>query len=82
MAITPKKDWRSCRGSVVTNPTGVHEGVDSTPGLAVSCGAGHRHDSGIRRSRGCGVGWAAGAPMQPVAWQLPYATGVALKRQK
>ena len=25
---------------------------------------------------------AAGAPIRPLAWELPYARGVALKRQK
>ena len=26
--------------------------------------------------------WAATAPIQPLAWELPYAASVALKRQK
>ena len=26
--------------------------------------------------------WAAAAPIQPLAWESPYATGAALKRQK
>jgi len=30
----------------------------------------------------CGVGVVATAPIQPLAWELPYATGAALKRQK
>ena len=31
---------------------------------------------------GCGVGPAAAAPIRPLAWKLPYAVGMALKRQK
>ena len=47
----------------------------------MSCGVGHRYSSHL-------VGlwlWcrlAAVAPIQPVAWELPYVVGVALKRQK
>ena len=50
-------------------------------GIAMSCGADRR----------CGLDpallwlWcrlAATAPIPPLAWELPYATGVALKRQK
>ena len=49
-------------------------------GDAMSCGVGHR----------CGLDllwlwlWyrlAAAAPIRPLAWELPYATGEALKRQ-
>ena len=51
----------------------------------------------IRRCRGCGVGrrqgsdpallwlWrrpAATAPIRPLAWELPYAVGVALEKTK
>ena len=47
----------------------------------MSCGGGHR----------CGsnsvwlwlwLSLAAAAPIQPLAWELPYATGVAVKRKK
>ena len=41
--------------------------------------------SGLRilRCCGCGVGQQlAVAPIQPLAWELPYAAGVALKRQQ
>ena len=50
-------------------------------GMAASCGVGHR----------CGsdpvLPWlwhraAAAASIQPLAWELPYAAGVALKRKK
>ena len=50
-------------------------------GIAVSCGVGRKHGSDPmflwpwRRP-------AAAAPIQPVAWKLPYATDSALKRPK
>ena len=47
----------------------------------MSCGVGHR------LTLGPAMLWlwhrlAAVAPVQPLAWQLPYGTGVALKRKK
>ena len=69
------------------NPTSIHEDMGLIPGLAqwvkglgvaVSCGIGHRLGSdpvllGLwHRS-------AAAAPIRPLAWELPYALGVALK---
>ena len=71
------------------NLISIHEDVDSIPGLAqwvkgssveTSCGVGHR----------CILGpelwlWHRSAPValiQTLAWELPYATGVALKGQK
>ena len=45
----------------------------------MSCGVGHRHSSGLawllRRP-------AAAAPIQPLAGELPYAIGAALKRRE
>ena len=47
----------------------------------MSCGVGHRRGSDPM------LQWlwcrpAATAPIQPLAWETPYAMGVALKRQK
>ena len=66
------------------NPTSIHEDSDPIPGLAHStmgCGVGHRG------------GWdpvllwlwrrpAVAAPVLPLAWEPPHASGAALKRQK
>ena len=48
-------------------------------GVCVSCGVGRRFGSDLV--------WlwlrlVAVAPIQPLAWELPHAAGVALKRQK
>ena len=77
--------WSSCRGSAVTNPVRIHEDTGSIPGLsqwvndlAVSCGVGHRHGLDLA------LLWlwpAAAALIRSLAWELPYALGVALKRQ-
>ena len=68
----------------IKNPTSIHEGVGSIPGLvqwikgsgvATSCGVGHRRISDpLRRP-------AAMVLIPPLAWEPSYAMGVALKRQ-
>ena len=78
-----KKTKSSRCGSAETNLTRIHKDVSSIPGLAqwsgvaVSCGVGLR----------CGSDpmllwpWCrtvAAAPIRPLAWEPPYATGVAL----
>ena len=62
-----------CR-SVVTNPTSIHEDVDSIPGLA-------------QQVKDLVLLWlwhspAATVPIRPLVWELPQATGAALKGPK
>ena len=70
------------------NPTSIHEdavrslacSVGQGSGIAVSCGVGHRRGSDLA------LLWlwcrpAAAALIRPVAWELPYATGLALKEK-
>jgi len=75
----------SCCGSVVANPAGIHKEMgwipgscSVGPGIAMSCGVGYR----------CSLDPSlllvlcrpeAVALIQPPAWELPYATGAALK---
>ena len=82
----------SGRGAVETKPTRNHEVSGLTPGLtqwvkdlalpwAVSCGVCGRQDSDLV------LLWlwcrpAAVAPIRPLAWEPPYAAGMALRRQK
>ena len=65
--------WRSHCGAAETNPTSDHELEDNL----ASC-------SGLRIERCCELGGrpAAVAPIRPLAWESPNATGAALKKQK
>ena len=47
----------------------------------MSCGVGRRRDSDLALLW-LWHRWAAVAPIRPLAWEPPYAAGVALKRQK
>ena len=66
---------------MVTNLTSIHEDVGSIPGVAMSCGVGHRpgSDSSLlwlwRRP-------AAAAPIGLLDWETPYAMGVDLKKKR
>ena len=85
--------WSSHHGAAETDPTRNHEIVDSIPGLAqwvkdgvaMSCSVGHRCSSDLALMwlwlwLGCRP--AAVALITCLAWELPYAVGVALKSKK
>ena len=66
----------------LTNPTSIHKDSSLIPGLvAMSRGVGRR------RSWDLALLWlwcrpVAVAPIPPLAWELPYPAGVALKKAK
>ena len=56
-------------------------------GIAVSCGVGNCHELCRRHGSDAALLWlwyrpAAIAPIQPLAWEPPYAVGTALKKTK
>ena len=65
----------------LTNPTRNHEVAGSVPGIAVSCGVGHRCSSDPALLwLWCRPG--AAAPIGPLAWEPPYAVVAAQKIAK
>ena len=68
----------------IKNRTSIHEDVGLIPGLgSVGQGSGLATKcSSIWSSCGCGVRPAATAPIRPLAWERPYATGVAVRRKQ
>ena len=74
----------SCWGSVVMNPTTIHEVAGLIPGLTES-GIKHFCGVGCRRSSDLVLLWlwprpGAAALIRSLAWELPYAKSVALKQ--
>lgn len=77
-------------GAMETNPTGIHAHVGLIPGftpwvrdppLTLSCEAGPRRDSDTELL----CLWfrpVAAVLIRPVAWELPYTMGTALKKAK
>ena len=80
----------SHRGLVVMNLTSIHEDTGLIPGLIQwlkGSGIAMSYDVGRRCSSDTLRLWlwlqlAATVSIQHLAWELPYATGAALKRQK
>ena len=70
----------------IDNPTSIHRDAGSIPGLARCvfnplARVGHRCGLDLALLRLWGR-QAAAAPIRTLAWELPYAAGVALKRPK
>ena len=86
--------WSSCCGSVVTNPTSTHDAEGSLPDLPqwvkdlVLPWAVVWSDPcciAVVWSDPCciAVAWAGScSSIRPLAWELPYASGAALKKKK
>ena len=75
----------------VKNLTCIHEDVGLIPGLtqwvressiAMSCGIGHRHSSLDLALLWLWCRPAAAVPIPLLAWELPYATGAALRKKR
>ena len=87
------RSWSSHCGAVETNLTSIHIDVGLIPGphsvgrgsgIAMSCGVDHAVAAQILQccGCGCGVGWQLQLGFNLQVWELPCATGVALKSQK
>ena len=82
--------WSSHCGAAEMYLTNIHEDAGSIPGpcsvgrgfsIAVSCSMGHRRGSDpLLLWQWCRP--AAAALIRPLAWELPYATGAALKSKQ
>ena len=69
------------------NLTRIHEDVGSIPGFAQGSGVAVSSGVGCRSGSDPTLLWlwcrlAGSALIRPRAWELPYATGVALKKKK
>ena len=67
-------EFPPCVAQQVKNPAGVHEKAHLIPGLA----------QWVEDPVLLWLWWrlAAAAPVAPLAWELPYAAGAALKKKK
>ena len=85
--ITKRVQGSSHRGAVEMNPMSIHDDVGLNPGLPVRQGSSIAMSCGVVCKRGLDPAllWhalAAIAPIQPLAWELPRASGAALKSKK
>ena len=77
----------SCRGSAVLNLTSIHEDMSLIPGLSQQVKDPALLWCRLQMQLGSRIAVAVAmirletiAPIQHLAWELPYATGVALKK--
>ena len=73
--------WLSRNQEGAGSRPGLARSVGQGPGVAVSCGVGHRQGSDpVLPCLWCRL--VAAALIGPLAWEPPYAVGVTLKRKK